>query len=107
MTAAAFLSAARNRERLSLRALGAKAGTSAAAIVEYEHGRRDPGWETLERLLQGAQCAAPRFDPSLRRPDRVRNARRLQQVLALAEQLPHKPAARTMPDRSFRSIASR
>ena len=64
--------------------------------MEYESGRRDPGVETLDRLLRAARCSSPRLDPSLHTIDRARNGARLVAVLALAEHLPHKPAARTM-----------
>jgi transcriptional regulator with XRE-family HTH domain len=115
VNATALIRAARRAAGLSKRALAARAGTSPAAIVLYEAGERDPGVETVERILLAAGRAAPRLDPELRRVDRHRNAARLAAVLELAEHLPHRPAARRlrapllppMPPRTTRSRASR
>ena len=96
MTASYLIRSARRSGGISKRRLAALAGTSPAAVVEYESGRRDPGVETLDRLLHAAGCSSPRLDPSLRTIDRRRNGERLAAVLALAEHLPHKPATRAL-----------
>jgi transcriptional regulator with XRE-family HTH domain len=96
METSAMLRAARSAAGTSKRRLAARAATSPAAIVLYEAGRRDPGVETLERLLLAAGRAAPRLDPTLRRVDRRRNAERLRAVLELAEHLPRRRADRVL-----------
>ena len=96
MEAAAMVRAARTAAGMSKRRLAALAETSPAAIVHYEAGRRDPGVETLDRILLAADRAAPRLDPTLRRVDRRRNADRLAAVLELAEHLPHRAANRVL-----------
>lgn len=45
---------ARARARLSQRELARRAATSPGAIAIYERGRRDPGVETLRRILGAA-----------------------------------------------------
>ncbi len=58
----------RESSGLSLRVLAERAGTSAATISDYEHGRREPKLSTLERLasVAGAELRTtvePRFTP--------------------------------------------
>jgi transcriptional regulator with XRE-family HTH domain len=79
---------------LSKRALARRAGTSAAALVQYEHGRRSPTVATLDRVLD---AAGVRADVSLwRRVDPDVAGRRLAEVLALADVLPQRPADRRL-----------
>ncbi len=88
---------ARSRSRLSKRELARRAHTSAAAIVEYESGRRDPTYGTLQRILGASgHRAVLTAEPTGRRPDPVQAGVRLAQVLELAEHLPHRPAARRL-----------
>lgn len=96
MDPAVVLQRARTASGLSKRALARAAGTSPAAIVLYEQGARDPGVDTLDRILRAAERGAPRYDPTVRRVDRHRNAARLAAVLELAEHLPRRPAARRL-----------
>lgn len=86
-----MLIAARSRSGLSKRMLARLAKTSAPALVEYEHHRRSPTVATLERVLAAAGL---RCVPDLRpQPvDVASSARRLEQVLELAEALPRRPS---------------
>ena len=54
MDAAASLRVARRRSGLSGRELARRAGTSAATLHGYEHGRTIPSVETLRRILAAA-----------------------------------------------------
>ena len=54
MDAAEVIRNAREQAGLSKRELARRAGTSAAALVEYETGRRDPGLRSLQRILAAA-----------------------------------------------------
>ncbi len=74
---------------MSQRQLAALAGTSGPAISLYESGDRIPRVDTLQRIVRatGAELTiAVELDG--RRPDPVDNARRLRDVLDLAEALP-------------------
>jgi len=104
MDAAEVIRDARVRAGLSKRELARRAGTSAAALVEYESGRRDPGVQSLQRILAAAGfeatlVARPTIGPLA--PGEA--GRRLAEVLELAEHLPHRPAARRL---SFPRLAS-
>jgi transcriptional regulator with XRE-family HTH domain len=89
---AQILRTARRRAGLSKRSLARRARTSAAALVEYERGRRSPTVATLDRILRAAgQQSTVTLGPV--RSDRESVAARLEQVLELAEALPHRKAA--------------
>ncbi|MGZ4675730.1 MAG: helix-turn-helix domain-containing protein [Acidimicrobiia bacterium] len=96
MKAATLLRFARERAGLSKRELARRARTSPAALVTYEQGSRDPTVGTLLRIVQATGADA---DLVVRRrgPDPVVAARRLEQVLDLADALPHRRAARELP----------
>ena len=93
---------AREGAGLSKRELARRAGTSAAALVEYESGRRDPNAATLLRIVRAAggdlDLVAPRspIEPA-------RQGRLLLEVLRLAEHLPKRRAAKTLPYPRFPS----
>ena len=95
MDVSALLGLARRRAGLSKRALARAARTSPAAIVEYEKDRRSPTVETLDRILAAAGARAVvsvrplPIDPEI-------TARRLADVLELAEHLPSRSAARAL-----------
>ena len=91
-SAAAVLAAARERAALTQRELAARADTSAAAICEYESGRRVPRVDTLERILA---AAGARLDLEVHwsKPpaiDVAHNGRVLADLLDLVDHLPHR-----------------
>lgn len=97
MDVGAIIEQARSRAELSQRDLADRAGTSGPAICFYENGDRMPRVDTLARIVAatGAQLTvAVEFDGSL--VDPVDNARRLEDVLDLADALPqrHEPELR-------------
>jgi transcriptional regulator with XRE-family HTH domain len=83
----------RTRNGLSQRALAQRAGTSQPVVSAYENGRRDPGFETLRRLVAAAGerlvVDAVRPTPGLPPPVSVEDhARRLLDVLSIADAIP-------------------
>ncbi|MBI2705517.1 MAG: helix-turn-helix transcriptional regulator [Actinobacteria bacterium] len=95
MDVASVLRAARRRSGLTKRALARRAHTSAAALVEYEKNRRSPSVSTLERVLHAAGVDADiHLRPATVDPEVA--ARRLGEVLELADALPRRPAARNL-----------
>jgi transcriptional regulator with XRE-family HTH domain len=101
MDAAVVLRDARRRADLTQAALARRAGTSQATISAYEHGRKAPSVETLERLLAAAGTrltATPASAPVVRptKTELVRAGRVLVDVMLLAEALPtrHTPELR-------------
>lgn len=98
MDVASELRRAREAAGLSKRALARQAGTSPAAIVAYEAGTRVPSIATLERLLAATGASVTLVvRPISPRADYATAGRRLAEVLGLAEHLPRRPAARTLP----------
>lgn len=92
----------REAAALSKRELARRAGTSAAALVEYESGRREPNASTLLRVIRAAGGDLELVEPRCGLDD-ARQGRILREVLRLAEHLPKRPAARTMPYPRFPS----
>jgi transcriptional regulator with XRE-family HTH domain len=95
--AASTIRRARLDARLSLRALGERAGTSHATLAAYEAGRTVPRVDTLDRILRAAGYASdittsPR--PDATDAEREAKGRELLQVLDLAGLFParHDPA---------------
>ncbi len=96
MKSSALITTARCRAGLSKRELARRAKTSPAAIVTYEQGTRDPSVETLNRILNAAGSPASVRLGTRSRPDPAVAARRLEEVLELADALPHRTPARTL-----------
>src|SRR5438874_930193 len=93
-TAAGVLTWCRRHAGLSKRALARRAGTAPAAVVWMESGARDPSIGTLARCIE---AAGYRLElDAWPAPDPHENARVLEQVLALADVLPKRPAAREL-----------
>jgi transcriptional regulator with XRE-family HTH domain len=96
MEPAEAIKRAREAAGLSKRELARRAGTSAAALVEYESGRRDPNAATLLRIVRASGGDLTLVEPRGVVND-ARNGRLLLEVLRLAEHLPKRRAARTLP----------
>ena len=84
--AATLLRTARRRAGLTQRQLAAAAGTSQSALAAIETGRKQPTVATLERLLRSAGTELVPADPE--QATLLRRARRLEDVLVIAEALP-------------------
>jgi len=88
----------RRRRGLTQRALAGLAGTSQPVISAYEAGRRDPTFGTLRRLIAAAGeqlvVSAEPVGSDLPPPvDLAEHARRLLDVLSLADAIPVRPPA--------------
>lgn len=93
MEPARLIKAVRRRQGLTQAELARRAGTSQPVVSAYEHGRRDPSWETLRRLVEAGGerlvLAAQRPTSDLTPPvDLEEHARRLLDVLSLADAIP-------------------
>jgi transcriptional regulator with XRE-family HTH domain len=95
VTAAQVIRAIRRRQGLTQAQLARRAGTSQPVVSAYEHGRRDPGYETLRKLVEAAgerlRVDAVAITSDLLPPTDVEeHARRLLDVLSLADAIPTK-----------------
>ena len=90
-----LLRAARRRQGLTQAELARRAGTSQPVISAYEHGRRDPTFGTLRRLVEAtgerlrldAEVPASDLPPA---KDLEEHGRRLLDVLSLADAVPRR-----------------
>jgi transcriptional regulator with XRE-family HTH domain len=96
-----LLRTVRRRRGLTQADLARRAGTSQPVISAYEHGRRDPTLGTLERLVGAAgerlrigADAGTGGPPPAR--DAAEHARRLVDVLLLADAIPTRPRPRAL-----------
>lgn len=87
MTSVELILEARRRAGLSQAELARRAGLPRSVLNTYERGNREPGGDMLIRILAAAGFDV-RLEPHI---DVARNARILEQVLALAEGLPYRP----------------
>jgi hypothetical protein len=90
-----LLRAARRRRALSQQEVARRAGTSQPVISAYERGRRDPTVGTLRRLVEatGEQLRLDARAPTSELPppaDADEHARRLLDVLSLADAIPRR-----------------
>jgi transcriptional regulator with XRE-family HTH domain len=93
MEPASLIRAVRRRHGLSQAELALRAGTSQPVISAYEHGRRDPSYETLRRIVEAGGerlhlDAAPASSDLPPPADLSEHARRLLEVLSLADAIP-------------------
>ena len=83
----------RRRQGLTQAELARRAGTSQPVISAYEHGRRDPTYQTLRKLVEagGERLLIEAVRPESDQPppaDVSEHARRLIEVLTLADAIP-------------------
>jgi transcriptional regulator with XRE-family HTH domain len=93
MEPASLIRAVRRRHGLSQAEMARRAGTSQPVISAYEHGRRDPSYGTLRRLVEAGgeqlQLDATASRSDLPPPENLgEHARRLMDVLSLVDALP-------------------
>lgn len=99
--AARLLLLARRRAGLTQAELARRAGIPRSVLNAYERGRRQPGVDSLARILDAAGSSL-RLSRPVERPDPERAGRILAQVLDLAESLPSR-RRRTLPYPPFAS----
>jgi len=90
---AALIKAVRRRQGLTQADLARRMGTSQPVISAYEHGRRDPTYQTLRKLVEAGGerlqlDAAPRRLDLPPPADLEEHAVRLLDVLSLADAIP-------------------
>jgi transcriptional regulator with XRE-family HTH domain len=88
-----LIRAVRRRGGLTQAELARRAGTSQPVVSAYEHGRRDPTFATLARLVAAGGerllvDAAATFDGPPPATDDDERARRLVDVLLLSDAIP-------------------
>jgi transcriptional regulator with XRE-family HTH domain len=93
MEPSTIIQAVRRRQGLTQAELARRAGTSQPVVSAYEHGRRDPSYATLRKLVEAGgerlQLAAVAATSDLPPPaDVAEHARRLLDVLTLADAIP-------------------
>ena len=101
MDAGAIILASRRRQGLTQAELARRAGTSQPVISAYEHGRRDPTLGTLQKLVEagGERLQVAAVLPGAGQPmpsDVQEHARRLLDVLTLADAIPVRRRAKVM-----------
>ncbi|MCU1396781.1 MAG: helix-turn-helix protein [Ilumatobacteraceae bacterium] len=93
MDPATLISTVRRRQGLTQADLARRAGTSQPVVSAYEHGRRDPTYSTLLKLVAAggerlAISAVPVTGDLPRAVDVHEHAARLLDVLSLADAVP-------------------
>jgi uncharacterized protein len=101
MEAGSIIRAVRQRQGLTQAELALRAGTTQSVISAYEHGRRDPSLQTLRKLVE-AGGERLHIDARAHESDRWvsmdvnEHARRLLDVLSLADAIPSRPRPRVL-----------
>lgn len=101
MEPAALIRAVRRRRGLSQVELARRAGTSQPVVSAYEHGRRDPTYGTLRKLVEASGerlwLDAVPATADLAPPQSIEeHARRLLDVLSLADAIPVRRRSRVL-----------
>ena len=101
MVPAQLIAAVRRRAGLTQAGLARQAGTSQPVVSAYEHGRRDPTFRTLRKLIEAGgerliiDSRPPGPDvPAAASPEE--HARRLVDVLSIADAVPTRPRSRVL-----------
>jgi transcriptional regulator with XRE-family HTH domain len=97
----ALIQAVRRRHGMTQADLARRAGTSQPVVSAYEHGRRDPTFGTLRRLIAaGGERLVVDTEPAPGGPppaaDDEERGRRLVDVLLLADAIPSRPRSRLL-----------
>ena len=101
MDPSALIRAVRRRQGLTQAGLARRAGTSQPVISAYEHGRRDPTYTTLRKLVEAGGerlqlDAVPPANDLVPPADVAEHARRLLDVLSLADAVPARRRSRVL-----------
>lgn len=100
MTPGALIKAVRRRGGLTQADLARRAGTSQPVVSAYENGRRDPTFGTLRKLVEagGEQLRLAAVPPLDLPPSETleEHARRLVDVLSLADAIPTRRRSRVL-----------
>jgi transcriptional regulator with XRE-family HTH domain len=107
MEASQLIRSARRRAGLTLRELARRAHTSHSTLAAYEHGRKTPNVDTLDRILNACGFSAivtlqPR--PAEVAIDPIARGRELVEVLELAAEFPARHAP-TLDAPAFGAVA--
>jgi transcriptional regulator with XRE-family HTH domain len=98
---AQLIAAMRRRRRLTQAGLAARAGTSQPVVSAYENGHRDPTFRTLRKLIEagGERLVIDARPPEPGVPAAAsleEHARRLVDVLSIADAVPVRPPSRVL-----------
>jgi transcriptional regulator with XRE-family HTH domain len=101
-----LLVAARRHLRISQAELARRSGLPRSVVNVYERSGREPGSETMARILDSVGLELV-LRTGVRRPDPAHAARILAQVLDLAESLPSRRRPARIDRNPFRELDAR